>query len=85
MRKGASIVAVLAVTASLAIGATAQAAVTIGSNVADAPDDDTPCNAVPCTITNLALSTDLAPGGFTSPVNGTVISWWFSDQFGATR
>jgi hypothetical protein len=34
MRKGASIVAVLAVTASLAIGATAQAAVTIGSNLA---------------------------------------------------
>jgi hypothetical protein len=81
-RRGAVLVAIAA-TVAVALAGTAQGAVTIGSNLANTADDNTPCNAVACTVTNLALSSDVAPGGLTSPVNGTVTSWRFKAQFGA--
>jgi Ca2+-binding RTX toxin-like protein len=62
----------------LAAPAAAPAAVTIGSNLGSPANHNDPgCNATPCTVTNLALGADLAPGGLTSPVNGTVTSWRF--------
>ena len=57
----------------------AQAAVTIGSNLAGTPAQNAPGCAVagfPCTAVNVSLPpTSLAEGGLTSPVNGTVTSW----------
>ena len=54
----------------------AQGAVTIGSNLAGATNDNMPgCNN-PCTAINLALPiTSQAANGVVSPVNGTVTSW----------
>jgi hypothetical protein len=51
--------------------------VTIGSNLSAIPAI-TVCPAVDCTATNLTLvPATVAPGGLTSPVNGTVTSWGF--------
>jgi hypothetical protein len=61
----------------------AQAAVTIGSNLANPANDNTPCNATACTVTNLSLPSDVAANGLTSPVNGTVTSWKFVAEFGS--
>ena len=55
----------------MAIGATAQAAVTIGSNLADSPDDNTPCTAVPCTISGQRDGDQLVVLG---PVRGNTVS-----------
>lgn len=83
-RKGL-LTAGLIVAALAASAGSAQAAVTIGSNLADAPamTNDPGCQnvGIPCTAVNLSLpSTSLAPGGLLSPVNGTVTSW----ELGAT-
>jgi hypothetical protein len=61
--------------ASAAIAGSAQGAATIGSNLGSAPNGMSPGCAAPCTVTNVALTTDVAPNGLTSPVNGTVTSW----------
>jgi hypothetical protein len=77
VRKG-FLAAGLVVTAIAASAGTVQAAVTIGSNLADPFATNAPgCNAgLPCTATNLALpATSVAANGLTSPVNGTVTSW----------
>ena len=71
-----SLVAAAAI-AAFGTAGSAQAAVTIGSNLANAPTLNAPgCAASPCSATNLNLPTSSqAPGGLTSPVNGTVTSW----------
>jgi hypothetical protein len=81
LRRGAVLVA-LAAAATMVLAGSAQGAVTIGSNLANTANDNGPCNATACTVTNLSLSSDVAPGGLTSPVNGTVTSWRFKAQFG---
>jgi hypothetical protein len=63
--------------AAVAVGAApAQGAVTIGSNLANAgPFTNQNCTT-PCTTANLALSPSAsAPGGVSSPVNGTITSY----------
>jgi len=63
----------------LAAAVPARATVTIGSNLASAYADNMPgCGTagVTCTATNLGLpAANQAPGGLTSPVNGTVTRW----------
>ena len=82
MRRKGLLAAVLIVTALAASAGSAHAAVTIGSNLAEPPENNIGFNGVPlATATNLALTNDVAPGGLTSPVNGTVTSWRFADQF----
>jgi len=65
--------------ASLSLAGTAQGAVTIGSTMIGPADEINPGCGVACTIMNPALSNpaDIAPGGLSSPVNGTVTSWSF--------
>jgi hypothetical protein len=79
MRSRGATLAAIAAALSLAIAGSAQGAVTIGSNLAGAPNHNDPgCGVagVTCTATNLVLpTTSLAPGGLVSPVNGTVTSW----------
>jgi hypothetical protein len=54
---------------------TAGAVVTIGSNLAREPNNSVAGNPRP-TFSNSALAPDLrAPGGVSSPVNGTVVRW----------
>lgn len=66
---------ILASAAVLAAAVPAPAAVTIGSNLASDPMLNQNCN-IPCTTANLALiPANSAPGGVTSPVNGTVTSF----------
>lgn len=66
----------VSVAALLGAAAPAQGAVTIGSNLATVHADNMPGCNVPCTATNLHLpAANRAPGGLTSPVNGTVTSW----------
>ena len=55
----------------------AQAAVTIGTNLTGPADEINPGCGVACTTMNTAVPTDTAPGGLTSPVNGTVTTWQF--------
>jgi hypothetical protein len=58
-----------------AIVAPAWAAVTIGSNLARAPDSSADYSPRP-TFSNVALAPGLrAPGGLSSPVNGVVVRW----------
>jgi hypothetical protein len=77
MRSRGTLLVGLAAVALIATAGAAQGAVTIGSNLGSvAMQNDGGCGA-PCTTTNLALNTDVAPGGLTSPVNGTVTSWQF--------
>ena len=85
MRGKALLTAGLIAAALAASAGSAQAAVTIGSNLAASPamSNAPGCevDAIPCTATNLSLpSANLAPGGLLSPVNGTVTSW----KLGAT-
>jgi hypothetical protein len=76
MRKRGSFAAAMVTAAALAIAGTAQASVTIGSNLAGTGATNMPgCNN-PCTATNLVLpASSVAPNGLLSPVNGTVTSW----------
>ncbi len=77
MRMRGALLSGLAATAALALAGTAQGAVTIGSNLPE-PNGFTnmPGCTIACTATNLTLPTaSQAPGGLTSPANGTVTSW----------
>jgi hypothetical protein len=66
----------LTVAVALATAGAAQGAVTIGNNLSNDATENMPGCNFPCTATNLTLpSSSLAPGGLTSQVNGTVISW----------
>ena len=66
----------LAGIALLAAAVPAQATVTIGSNLATPHADNMPGCNVACTAANIILpAANRAPGGLTSPVNGTVTSW----------
>lgn len=66
----------LATAILLAGVAPAGAAVTIGSSLATPATINTNCNGTPCTTANVTLlAANQAPGGLTSPVNGTVTSW----------
>ena len=68
----------------LAAAVPARAAVTIGSNLASAHADNMPGCNIPCTATNFSLpAANQAPGGLTSPVNGTVTSWRARGNMGA--
>jgi hypothetical protein len=80
MRRGG--VLTLALVAFLALAAApAGAAVVIGSNLTSTANNNTNCNSVDCTIVNLSLGAgQTAPGGLTSPVNGTVTSWSFKSN-----
>jgi hypothetical protein len=69
-------IALAATVASLGIAAPAYGAVTIGSGLGS-PANINNCGAADCTTTNLVLNGDLAPNGLTSPVTGTVTSWFF--------
>ena len=68
----------LLATAALAVPATAQATLTIGSNLGRAPEgimSSFGCSP-PCTLSQDTLSADRqAPGGLVSPVNGTITRW----------
>jgi hypothetical protein len=79
--RGKGFLAVGLVTTALAVTVgSAQGAVTIGSNLAADPDPagNFGCNGQDCTITNVVtVPGSVAPGGATSPVNGTVTSWSF--------
>jgi hypothetical protein len=78
MRRKGFLAAALAAMTLAGFAGSAQAAVTIGSSLADPFQTNAPgCNAgLPCTATNLSLFTmSQAEGGLTSPVNGTVTSW----------
>jgi hypothetical protein len=68
----------------LAFTGTAQGAVTIGSTMNGPADEINPGCGVGCTIMNPALSNpaDVAPGGLSSPVNGTVTSWSYKMVIG---
>jgi hypothetical protein len=77
MRRGSHLLAGLTLALGFALGGSAQGAVTIGSNLTGPADEINPGCSVACTIMNLAVPTDTAPGGLTSPVNGTVTSWQF--------
>jgi hypothetical protein len=74
-----------AVSAHAAPTALPPSAVTIGTNLASPANESGPCGLTTCTVTNLTLRPesattrgfDTAPGGLTSPVNGTVTSWRF--------
>jgi hypothetical protein len=67
---------ILAAAALAAAAVPAQAAVTIGSNLASNANSNA-CGGTDCTTTNLALGGDVAPNGLVSPVTGTVTSWRF--------
>lgn len=74
----ASAAATIALAAALCLPAGAAATVTIGSNLARAPDGamgSFGC-APSCTVAQETLAADRqAPGGLVSPVNGTVVLW----------
>jgi hypothetical protein len=54
---------------------TARATVTIGSNLAREPNSTASYSPRP-TLSNTSLASDLqAPGGLSSPINGTVVRW----------
>jgi hypothetical protein len=75
----------VALTATALLGpvGSAEGAVTIGSSLASAANETGPCGAAPCTVANRNLAATLtAPGGLTSPVNGTLTSWSFRAQAG---
>jgi hypothetical protein len=61
---------------ALAAAGPAQGAVTIGNNLTTTASTNMPGCNIPCTATNRSLpASSMAPGGVTSPVNGTVTSW----------
>lgn len=67
----------LTLAAGFILVADAQASVTIGTNLTGPADEINPGCSVACTVMNLAVPSDTAPGGLASPVNGTVTSWQF--------
>ena len=75
MRSRGTLLVGLTAVVLIATAASAQGAVTIGSNLASTVAGTSYNCGVPCTTANLALTTDVAPNGLTSPVNGTVTSW----------
>jgi hypothetical protein len=76
MRSRGSLLVGLTVAGVLGSAGIAHGAVTIGSNLTTLHADNMPGCNIPCTATNLTLSaSNTAPGGLTSPVNGTVTSW----------
>ena len=77
MKRGSSLLVGLTLALGLVLGAHAQAAVTIGTNLSGPADEINPGCSVACTVMNTAVPSDTAPGGLTSPVNGTVTSWQF--------
>jgi len=73
--KGFPLAASLAALLLTATVSPARAVVTIGSNLARVPDSAANYSPRP-TFSNSALAPDLrAPGGVSSPVNGTVVRW----------
>jgi hypothetical protein len=76
MRRKGTLLVGFAVAAALATAGTAQATITIGSNLNSTPTSNmTGCNT-PCTAVNLSLpAANQAANGLTSTVNGTVTSW----------
>jgi len=77
MRIRGALLSASAATAALALAGTAQGAVTIGTNLTGPADEINPGCSVACTTMNLAVPSDTASGGLTSPVNGTVTGWRF--------
>jgi hypothetical protein len=75
MRSRGTLLVGLAAVALIATAGAAQGAVTIGSNLASATSGTSYNCSAACTTANLALTTDVAPNGLTSPMNGTVTSW----------
>ena len=68
----------LAALAVSAFAASAQAAVTIGTDLGWPADETSPGCVVACTVMNTAVpAADMAPDGLASPVNGTVTGWRF--------
>jgi hypothetical protein len=62
--------------AMLALPASSSATVTIGSSLSGGPNLGSGCLGSLCTRVQVSLPADrTAPGGTTSPVNGTVIRW----------
>jgi hypothetical protein len=60
----------------LAAPGSAQAVLTIGSNLTVQPITNTNCSGTPCTTANQSLSpSHTASGGLASPVAGVVVSW----------
>jgi hypothetical protein len=76
MRSRGTLLVGLAAVALIATAGAAQGAVTIGSNLMTLHSTNMPGCNIACTATNLTLvDSNTAPGGLTSPVNGTVTSW----------
>jgi hypothetical protein len=76
MRSRGSLLVGLTATVVLASAGASQGAVTIGNNLTNDGTVNMPGCNIPCTATNLTLpASSLAPGGLTSPVNGSVTSW----------
>jgi hypothetical protein len=76
MRRKGTLLLGFAVAAALATAGTAQATITIGSNLSSPQADNMPGCNFPCTAVNLSLpAANQAPNGLTSTVNGTVTSW----------
>lgn len=69
----------VAAVAAFVVPGSAFAAATIGTNMGNVANSNMfGCNNA-CTAVNRLLLADSAPQGVTSPVNGTVTSWRFSD------
>ena len=72
--------------AVLAVPATSQATITIGSDLGDSPTVGTGCVGSICTRVQTSLpADDLAPNGVFSPVNGTVVTWRIRSTASATQ
>jgi hypothetical protein len=78
LRRGTLAAACLVIVAVLAFPAGSTATVTIGSNLGRDPGVSPSCTDV-CTNSQFSLGVGRqAPGGLTSPVNGTVVLWRIS-------
>ncbi len=77
MRMKGCILAMCIAAAGAATAGSAQGAVVIGTGLTGPADEINPGCSVACTTMNLAVPSDTAPGGLTSPVNGTVTAWEF--------
>jgi hypothetical protein len=78
MRRRYSVLLALAAVAIGAFPGSAQAAVTIGTDLGWPADESTPGCLVACTVVNTAVpAADMAPDGLASPVNGIVTGWRF--------
>jgi hypothetical protein len=75
MRSRGSLLVGLSIAVVLATASAAQGAVTIGSDLMRLESANAPGCNIPCTATNRVLGQGAAPGGLTSPANGTVTSW----------